>query len=595
MNYPIWEGPAGGLLIACVAIVHVFVSHFAVGGGLFLVLTERKARRERDERLLAYVKRFSRFFVLLSLVLGAITGVGVWFTIGLVHPQATSSLVTTFVWAWAIEWTFFAVEIAAALVYYYGWDRLRVETHLAVGWIYFWTAWLSLVVINGILAFMLTPGAWTTTRNVWNGWLNPTLVPSVLVRTCGAIGLAGIYALLVAAWSHEPELKAKLARYAGLFWVLPMAIAMPLLLSWYFRAAERGGVRVGEVLGTGRDGVLALTRSVLTGSTLGQPITQRAAFITVAASLVTVLLVLAAATIRRGRFGRPLAATILVAGFVVVGGAEWTREGLRKPYVIGQFMFVNGVRLPPPPQAPGPPPDFTAAFGQDRFTVEEVTRAGVLRTANWTRLPQAAGMTAGPPATTREDAVARQSTQGAEVFRLLCSACHTIDGYNAIRPLARGRSAAAIGGIIDRLARPVDDTGRTTGWSDPKLRLAGWRGRHMPPFVGLADERAALAVYLALLGGASPSSIAREAGIAASVGARYFQERCAACHGGDAQWPVAPRVGGHSAKYFYDLLGRLPASNEIMPRFEGSDDDRRALAAYIVTLGAPASSQEGVR
>jgi mono/diheme cytochrome c family protein len=111
----------------------------------------------------------------------------------------------------------------------------------------------------------------------------------------------------------------------------------------------------------------------------------------------------------------------------------------------------------------------------------------------------------------------------------------------------------------------------------------------------LADERAALAVYLALLGGASPSSSAEEAGIAASVGARYFQERCAACHGGDAQWPVAPRVGGHSAKYFYDLLGRLPASNEIMPRFEGSDDERRALAAYLVTLGAPASSQEGVR
>jgi len=35
MNYPVWYVPAfgGGLLIAMVAIVHVFVSHFAVGGG----------------------------------------------------------------------------------------------------------------------------------------------------------------------------------------------------------------------------------------------------------------------------------------------------------------------------------------------------------------------------------------------------------------------------------------------------------------------------------------------------------------------------------------------------------------------------------
>ena len=595
MNYPIWEGPTGGLLIACVAIVHVFVSHFAVGGGLFLVLTERKARREGDERLLAYVRRFSRFFVLLSLVLGAITGVGIWFTIGLVNPQATASLITTFVWVWAIEWTFFAVEIAAAMVYYYGWDRLTVEAHLAVGWIYFWTAWLSLVAINGILAFMLTPGAWTTTRNVWDGWLNPTFMPSVLLRTCGAVGLAGIYALLVAAWSRDPELKAKLARYAGLFWVLPMAIAMPLLLSWYFRAAEWGGVQVREVLGTSQDGVLALTRSVLAGSASGQPITQRAAFITVVASLVTVLLVLAAATIRRRRFGRPLAAAIMAAGFVVVGGAEWTREGLRKPYVIGHFMFVNGVRLPAPPHAPGPPPDFVASFGQDRFTVDEVTRAGVLRTANWVRMPQPAGEAAGPPGTARGDGIGRQSARGAEVFRLLCTACHTIDGYNAIRPLARGKSAAAIGAIIDRLARPVDEAGKPAAWHDPKLKLTSWRGRHMPPFVGSADERQALAVHLALLGGASPSSVAEGAAVAADVGAKHFLEVCAACHGSNAAWPMAPRVGGHSARYFYDLLGRLPAVNEIMPRFEGTDEERQAVAAYIVTLSQPGSGKEGVR
>ena len=48
MNYPIWELPAPGLLIAAVAILHVFISHFAVGGGLLLVLAETKARREAD-------------------------------------------------------------------------------------------------------------------------------------------------------------------------------------------------------------------------------------------------------------------------------------------------------------------------------------------------------------------------------------------------------------------------------------------------------------------------------------------------------------------------------------------------------------------
>jgi hypothetical protein len=96
----------------------------------------------------------SRFFAVLTLVLGAITGVGVWFTIGLVHPQATASLITTFV-AVAIEGTMFVTEIAASMVYY-GVGPARRSPHLRIGWVYFWAAWLSLVVVNGILSFMLT-------------------------------------------------------------------------------------------------------------------------------------------------------------------------------------------------------------------------------------------------------------------------------------------------------------------------------------------------------------------------------------------------------------------------------------------------------
>ncbi|HXY39394.1 MAG TPA: cytochrome ubiquinol oxidase subunit I [Vicinamibacteria bacterium] len=134
MNYPLWDVPAPGLLIAAVGIIHVFISHFAVGGGLFLVLAEARARRDEDTTLLGFLRARSRDFVLLTLVAGVLTGVGVWLTIGLVQPQAVSALVTTFGWAWAIEWTFFVVEVTAATVYLYGWDRLSPRRHLAVGW-----------------------------------------------------------------------------------------------------------------------------------------------------------------------------------------------------------------------------------------------------------------------------------------------------------------------------------------------------------------------------------------------------------------------------------------------------------------------------
>ena len=94
MNYPIWYVPTfgGGLLIALIAIVHVFVSHFAVGGGLYLVMTEGKAIREHDPALMAFVRKHTKFFLLLTMVFGGLTGVAIWFVISLIHPAATSLL-----------------------------------------------------------------------------------------------------------------------------------------------------------------------------------------------------------------------------------------------------------------------------------------------------------------------------------------------------------------------------------------------------------------------------------------------------------------------------------------------------------------------
>ena len=44
MNYPFWDVPIGyGVLMGVIAVLHVFISHFAIGGGLFLVVTEQRA------------------------------------------------------------------------------------------------------------------------------------------------------------------------------------------------------------------------------------------------------------------------------------------------------------------------------------------------------------------------------------------------------------------------------------------------------------------------------------------------------------------------------------------------------------------------
>ena len=126
MNYPVWylPGTGGGVLIALIAILHVFVSHFAVGGGLYLIYAEKKGLRENSTGILEFTRRHARFFLLLTMVFGSITGVGIWFIIALVHPAATSSLIHSFVFGWAIEWVFFIGEIIALLIYHYRWNKM---------------------------------------------------------------------------------------------------------------------------------------------------------------------------------------------------------------------------------------------------------------------------------------------------------------------------------------------------------------------------------------------------------------------------------------------------------------------------------------
>ena len=175
MNYPFWDPSISyGLLMAYIAILHVFISHFAIGGGLYLIAHEVIARKNNDQLTLNFLERLSKFFVLLTLVMGALTGVGIWFIIGLLNPAATEVLIHHFVWFWAIEWTFFITEILAAILYFYGWKKMSPKNHMIVGWIYFISAWMSLFVINGIVTFMLTPGDWLQTGNIWDAFFNPT-------------------------------------------------------------------------------------------------------------------------------------------------------------------------------------------------------------------------------------------------------------------------------------------------------------------------------------------------------------------------------------------------------------------------------------
>jgi mono/diheme cytochrome c family protein len=379
LNYPIWQlGYPGGMLIALIAVLHVFVSHFAIGGGAYLVLTESRAYRTNDEGILDYVKRHSQFFALLTLVFGAVTGVGIWFLIGLVSPEGTSSLIHTYVWAWASEWVFFVVEITAAILYAKTWQVLDRRSHMMLGWIYFVSAWMSLFIINGIITYQLTPGRWLQTHGFWDGFFNPTFWPSLFTRTSMSLLLAGVFGYLT-LHKEASATRDRLVRWAS-GWTLIGAIALPACLAWYF-ATLPGFSKVYF------SGQFTATKHGLRGG------------IAFACTLILIALI-SAWKPRTMRIPLMTVATICALG--LMGSGEYMREFVRKPWVINGVIYANDIRSDAiaPMQADG-------AAAHAKFVAVD----------------------------------ARATDYGRQLFVLQCSACHSIDGYRSLRKRVSGWDA----------------------------------------------------------------------------------------------------------------------------------------------------------
>ncbi len=447
MNYPMWEVPilGGAWVIGIVSIFHVLIAWFAVGGGLYLPVAEAKLYREGKEEWLPILMRHSRFFLVLTSVFGAVSGVGIWFSIGLVHPEATSTLIHNFVFGWAIEWVFFVVELAAAAVYYYTWNRIPRELHLKVGYLYAVSSFLTLVIINGILSFMLTPGrGWLEVAGTgreasrfWWAFFNPTYFPSLVMRALACLSLAGIYALVTYSQVDDERLartKTAMVRWTAR-WLLPMFLLMPVVLLWFLAmvpAENRGLLELGmTTIGSG-----AFTQ------------VTRIAMLTIITT-ITIVGVVYFFVYRSPRdFSLGHAAAVLGLAAIATASTEYARETLRKPYVIGGHMYSNGVR---------------------KRDVARYNAEGYLTHSIWKP--------------TTQDSLAL----GHAMFRGQCMSCHTVSGYRSMKRLLQQRDQKGIDRLLETLHNPPADS---------------MYKKYMPPLVGRPEEIAALGRYLATLSGA---------------------------------------------------------------------------------------------
>ncbi len=260
------------------------------------------------------------------------------------------------------------------------------RTHLKIGWIFAIGSWITMVIITGILAFMLSPGKWPVTGNFFDGFFNQTYWPQLLVRTTLMFAIAAAYAIAVAARLKNTSVRSFITKTASK-WGIGGLILGGILFFWYLKALPAEAQ--------------SLTSTVIVPQTLK---------IGIIASFV--LLILYFAYTNR----KPLAIKLIpsILAIVVLFGGIWSteriREILRKPYIIPQYLYSNQI------------------IGHDipskgvKSEIERINEKGILKISPF--VPQ--GL---------RDINDKNRLQSGRVIALIeCSSCHTLD-EKGLRPL----------------------------------------------------------------------------------------------------------------------------------------------------------------
>jgi mono/diheme cytochrome c family protein len=309
----------------------------------------------------------------------------------------------------------------------------QAGSHAKVGRYYAVASFGTLVLIVGVLSAMLTPGDWLTTGSFFDATFNPTMLPSLFFRLFLATSLAGIYSLIMFRL-FGPEQPDGQRRIIPLLsrWLLVSAVLLILALIWYLAKIPAAATAL-LIWGVGFKSAAMFW---------GVNLAMMAAVLSLAAYLLW----------KRPKQAPWLAvAVIFVSGLFFTFEMEMARESARKPFVIHNYMYANGIRL------------------QDSAAINQ---KGILPSARWSRV--------------KEVTPDNKLAAGHEVYVMECSVCHTVDGVNSRRDMKKitaGWSQAAIDGYI--------------------ANLNSFRS-FMPPFFGTEKERQALTDWIYSLRGEKP-------------------------------------------------------------------------------------------
>jgi len=304
-------------------IVHVLLAQMAIGGGILLCYFERLRRSGRSKYAGRFITGSFQGVVLVSFVLGALTGVAMWFVAIQLSPRRIGELVDEFHWIWATEWTFFCVEAVTGYAYVRYQDRLSGRDRLTLLGLYSVTSWFSLFWINGIVSSQLTPGRLMQTHRLWSVFFNASFWPSLFYRTVAAMAIAGLGACVVINVSGPEDRDARRDLMGHALKFLAPMVLLPVLGIWFLASLPVDGPSWGPgwtVAGSICLGVTAVASLLVGACGLG--------------------------AIWRGKLeiGGFATALLCVSAFAATAGGELVCEAIREPDSLRQEWFPDSLR-----------------------------------------------------------------------------------------------------------------------------------------------------------------------------------------------------------------------------------------------------------
>ena len=396
MDFPLFHLDFMGnrMLVAVIAIIHVIINHALAVGFIPLVTflefrgyQKQKRNPEKGKAWDEHTRKLLFFAFIITTTLGALTGVGIWFATSLANPASIGSLIRVFYFAWLTEWVVFVLEVIFIMVYYLTWKSsnksLKTKRrHIIFG------AWLSLfsfltmAIIVGILGFMMDSGDWMNKKDLISGFANPLYFPQLIFRTPVAMMMAGCVALLLTVFwiKKENPWRPGILKHIS-FWILlwmPIATVGAFTYYWYIPRSMIGNLPVALTTQQFQDWYDSLVTVMIVVISIGFGISILGVF-------------------APKRLPKYLLIIPVLASFIFLGSFERVREFIRKPYVIKNYMYANGLLV-------------------DEYPLYQQT-----------------GLLANTPYSDIKEITSENKTEAGEaVFNIACTRCHTTHGINSV-------------------------------------------------------------------------------------------------------------------------------------------------------------------